>query len=165
MAVRTIYKTINLLAMVILVSCSFSGKSNDIKSSVLKLNVNLKNWEILPPEASDYAFANPISNSIITVNSLCGKYASTSLKHLTENLMGGINDIQTTNRQTLNFVAREALWSEMTGKTDGVPVYLVVQIVRKNDCIYDFILISSTDEIRKKDMIDFKQLLSTVSIP
>ena len=165
MALKTVYKLFFLIVLSMYASCSFSGKSSDVKSKVLKLSQNLKNWEELPPEASDYAFVNPATNSIITVNSLCGKYASTSLRHLTENLMGGIDDIQTTQRQTLNFVGREALWSEITGKTDGVPVYLIVQIVRKNECIYDFILISATEEVRTKDIVDFKKLLSTVSIP
>ncbi len=165
MALKTIYKIFCLIALAIFAACSFSGKSTDIKSSVLKISKNLKNWETLPPEASDYAFVNPATNSIITVNSLCGKYASTTLRHLTENLMGGIDHIQTTKRESLNFVGREALWSEITGKTDGVPVYLIVQIVRKNECIYDFILISATEEVRTKDIVDFKKLLSTVSIP
>jgi hypothetical protein len=165
MALKTFCRIFCLSALLAIVSCSFSGKSSDIKSSVLKVSEKLKNWEALPPEASDYAFANPTTNSIITVNSLCGKYASTTLRHLTENLMGGVDDIETTKRETLDYVGREALWSEITGKTDGVPVYLVVQIVRKNECIYDFILISATEEIRKIDIADFKKLLSTVSIP
>lgn len=101
----------------------------------------------------------------MTINSLCGKYDSTSLKQLTYNILGGLDEPKIESSQAVEYNNREALRSRATARIDGVEVFLTVKILRKNECLYDFILISTTAEAREKDTASFDQLLSSIQIP
>lgn len=130
----------------------------------MRINFLSSNWKPLTPDTADYAVQNPVTSSIITANSMCKKYDSTSLKHLTINIMSGVEEPETLHTQTLMFSGREALKTSIKGKLDGVITYMDIMTVRKNRCVYDFILISPSSQSFKKDQASFERFLKEVEI-
>lgn len=150
-----------MLLLLFQISCSSTSL---IKSKSYNLNFNNPEWERIEPDTSDYAFINNRTNSIIMVNSLCKKYESTSLKHLTSNILAGIDDIQIENRTKKKYFGRSALETHISGRFDGVRVYLSITTLSKNRCTYDFILISRTKKYRTADEEILKRILEKTII-
>lgn len=153
------------LMIALLFACSFgSDKGSDKKSSNYQLSFSSPKWTRMNPGTADHAFYHTKTHSIILLNTLCEKYESTSLQHLISNMLGGIDDIQIEKEETLSYSKRDSLRSFVTGKTDGIPIYLLIQTVRKNNCIYDFIMISQTSEKRQLNIEDFNNFLAKTKI-
>lgn len=158
----------NALAYTILLlglSCSFgSDNDSELKSQSYKLAFQSPQWKRINPGSADHAFQNTSSNSIILLNSLCHKYESTSLKHLISNMLGGLDQVSIIKEERMTYAKRDSLRRFVTGKTDGVPVYLIIQTVRKDSCIYDFILISADQDLQSSDIDDFDKFLEETNI-
>lgn len=155
------------LALVLSTSCSLlvgGSGSGDVKSENLRINFLSSNWRPITPDTADYAVQNPVSGSVITANSMCKKYDSTSLKHLTINILSGVESVEVLSTQTSAFRGRESLQTVIKGKLDGVTTYMDIVTVRKNRCVYDFILISPSRKTFERDQPSFKEFLSEVDI-
>ena len=130
------------------------------------LFVLLQSCSYLVPEPSighksdNYRF----SASIILINSLCNKYESTPLKYLLDNLLMGIKEVKIQGKETIQFAKREALKAKATGVLDGVKVHALIQTVRKNHCVYDFVFISHKIDQFERHKTDYLKLLKTVEI-
>lgn len=157
--------SISILLLILLAACSFTGKENLRKSERYTVNFDLEGWSSIAPKGADHAIISDQTKSILILNSLCGLYEATSLNHLTSNMMGGIENISIQDEQERKLVNRKSLRTYAAGEIDGVPISLIIETVRKNSCIYDFALISSTKEVRAKDEKSFNQLLSSFHIP
>ena len=55
---------------------------------------------------------------------------------------------------------REALRTHLLAKLDGVPREILLQILKKDDCVYDFGLITPTGGAFESALGDFDQLLA-----
>lgn len=157
--------SIIILLFTLIQSCSFTGKDELRKSDSYSLNFKSDGWSSMDPQDADYAFFSNTTKSILLLNSLCDLYEATSLNHLTSNMMGGIENIAIQSEEERKLVNRKSLRTYASGEIDGVPISLILETVRKDDCIYDFALISSTQEIRTKDEKSFNNLLTSFDIP
>jgi hypothetical protein len=146
-------------------ACSFTGSDGPRKSESYSLNFNEPNWESIGARNADSAFMSKETQSILIINSLCDVYEATSLNHLISNMIGGIENIVIQNEEEKKLANRKSLRTYATGEIDGFPISLMIETVRKDDCIYDFALISSSREIRSKDEQAFNHLLAGVNIP
>lgn len=91
---------------------------------------------------ADIAYENPDTGAIISLNSICRKYAKSSLETLTDNLVRGVGDRKMTARKQIKLDGEEALDSTFEGIVDGVSLQLRTVVMTKNDCTYDFIHVS-----------------------
>lgn len=158
-------QVLNLLFILFSLSCSLGGDgSNDKKSQTYKLDFTVPSWTRMSPGTADHAFYNQKTHSIILLNTLCEKYEATSLHHLISNMLGGVDDIDVEREEKVKFAKRDSLRSFVKGTTDGVSIFLVIQTLRKNRCIYDFVMISQTPDKREKDIEDFEKFLSNTKI-
>lgn len=149
-----------LLALLQLTSCSMiiakpEGESNK------SYNIQFKShgWEEINPDSSDFAFANKSSKSTILAQSYCKKYQASSLEVLSNNILNGINNLQTLEKKEVFTFGRQGIQSVASGFIDGVKVYLEMVNIQKDSCLYDFILISTSLENLKKDHNDFETFL------
>ena len=55
---------------------------------------------------------------------------------------------------------REALRTHLTAKLDGVPREIVLQILKKDECVYDFGLITPRGAAFESALPDFDQMVS-----
>ena len=91
---------------------------------------------------ADIAYENPDTGAIISLNSICRKYAKSSLETLTDNLVRGVGDRKMTARKEITLDGETALDSTFDGVVDGVFLQLRTVVMTKNDCTYDFIHVS-----------------------
>lgn len=106
---------------------------------------------------ADLAYENPQTGAIISLNSICRKYTSSTLEALTNNLVRGIEDRQILARMEKNIDGAEALDTSFEGLVDNVRLRLRTVVIKKNSCTYDFIFVAlpKKEEESKKNFEDF----------
>ncbi len=150
---------------VLLSSCSFVSNSESVEKSK-NLNLNFKNssWNKIDSDKADYALKHKESRSIMIINSLCKKYDRTTLEQLTENILAGLQESQVTNKKSLRLFDRESLRTKASGKLDGVTTHMLIEVVKKDRCIYDFVLITKNSKLDNALENDFIELLRSAQV-
>lgn len=102
-------------------------------------------WERLSVnDQNDLAFHNPDKEAVMHVDSLCDPSLDIPLTALRAHQMIGFTERDVISEQTVPMDGREALRTHFTAKLDGVPREIVMQILKKDGCVYDFALITPT---------------------
>lgn len=107
-----------------------------------------------PPPVSDVAFQSSKTASIISLNSMCrasGIRLERDLKTFTEQLFLGMTQITERTDENLSIENELALQTTLRGTLDGRDVRMRTIVLKKNNCIYDLMLVAqpstfSTDE-------------------
>jgi len=138
-----------ILFFILLYSCSSSEPTNYKKSGEiinnLKRNIP-KPWKEINAEASDYALENSQTKSIFILNSACRKYESSNLNTLTSSILSGIENLNVTERTNAFYQEREAAEVTASGALDGIQRHFKIITIHKNNCIYDYVLISTNQK-------------------
>lgn len=113
-----------------------------------------KDPETIETMRADLAYENPDSGAIISLNSLCRKYANASLEILTDNLVRGISGKKLKDRKSLTVDQAEAMDSVFLGQLDGVDLQIRTVVLKKDGCTYDFIHISTLKRMDQTDTFD-----------
>lgn len=148
-------------------SCGFfrgSEVARGHKSKSYQIDLTHPNWASIPAQESDFALLKNSTGSIILINSLCDRYAETSLKFLSQNLLSGIKSPKVLSRENSEFKGLESLKLHATGKMDDQSIELFALTARANSCVYDFILISSKSDHFSGDKEEFKKLIDTFTL-
>lgn len=96
-----------------------------------------------PP--GDFAFYNKDLGATIYADSSCGKkFDDSPLSVLSNHLTMGFTDVAEDSRIEGMLDERGSLERVFSAKLDGVPVRLVTTVVKKDICVFDLVLISST---------------------
>ena len=77
---------------------------------------------------------------------------------MTQHLLMGFTDRHLIKQEAEMLDGREALRSHYTARIDGVPVELLLVVMKKNGCIYDFTYVSPVGRFEEK-LPDFERLL------
>lgn len=100
-------------------------------------------WERLSvDDQNDLAWHNSTKEAVMHVDSKCDPSLDIPLTALRAHLMIGFTDRDVVSEETVPMDGREALRTHFTAKLDGVPREIVMQILKKNYCVYDFALIT-----------------------
>ena len=100
-------------------------------------------WVELPESAADRAWRNPNHNSIIYVKANCGNYfEDRTLNDSLLSLTRGLNTYPPISTEKIVISNREGLFQVQDSELDGVPLRLGILVLSKNNCLYDFLLIS-----------------------
>ena len=156
------------LILIIFSLTIFSSCSSLNDSSVYSKNKDMKNdlensipnpWERITSEGSDFAIQNKFSKSVFLVNSACRKNENSNLNSLTSAIFAGIENLKTISQNHINLYEREAVEEKVSGKVDGIETYLNVVTLQKNFCIYDYILISTSEAKLNADYNTYKNFI------
>ncbi len=115
-------------------------------------------WRRLSLRDNDIAWTLPGDGHSIAVNSTCQDYEDPPLPVLTRHLLVGFTDQQLLGQQTATLDGREALRSRYRAKLDGVPIELLVVVLKKNGCVYDFTYVSPLGRFEER-AADFERLI------
>jgi hypothetical protein len=85
------------------------------------------------------------------------------LQSLTQHLSIGFTDRATTSEREFMLDGRSALRTELTAALDGVPVRLVLVVIKKDACVYDFWWIAPPSVTDTRDFDRFVQGFRTLS--
>ena len=158
-------KHILLLTLFIVIS-SCSTDSGAYKKSPSVVNLVKSDvpapWVEMNAEGSDYALRNKKTKSIFLFNSACRKYEASSLSSLTSSILSGIDDLQIIKQETVYYQEREAAEVSASGKLDGVVRFFRIVTIQKNNCIYDYVLISTSPKNLEEDFVSSKFFLKRI---
>jgi hypothetical protein len=91
---------------------------------------------------NDLAWHSEAKGAVMHVDSDCDPGLDIPLTALRAHLMIGFTEREVIEEEVIPMDGREALRTHFTAKLDGVPRDILLQILKKNDCVYDFGLIT-----------------------
>ena len=129
-----------------------------------KPKVRYQIGELSPPwlgvslRDNDLAWNHKRDGHTIAVNSTCQGYEDVPLPILTRHLLVGFTNRELLGEQLTTLDGREALRSHYAAELDGVPIELLVVVMKKNGCIYDFTYVSPRHRF-EEHLADFERLV------
>jgi hypothetical protein len=109
---------------------------------------------------NDLAWHSDAKEAVMHVDTNCDPALDIPLKALRSHLLIGFTDRDVIDEEVVPMDGREALRTHLIAKLDGVPREIVLQILKKNDCVYDFGLITPPGEAFESALSDFDQMVS-----
>lgn len=101
-------------------------------------------WRPIEADNAWLAFRDSVHDLVISVNGRCGKDSDdVPLTALTQHLFMYFTERQIADQKPLMLDGREALRTDLAAKLDGVPRRFVVYVLKKDGCVYDFVLIAA----------------------
>lgn len=140
------------------------GPDKGIKSEVISVNFKQSGWSKIEADLADFAFKHTASKSILLVNSLCRKYDRTTLEQLTDNILAGLQQVEVLKQEERTLFGRASLRSEAQGKLDGVSTNMLIEVVKRDRCIYDIALITESKSIDSSLHAAFNKLLASIQL-
>lgn len=95
-------------------------------------------WDRVKLPQNDLAWYTPDTGHALSVNASCDQREDASLEVLTRHLLSGFTERQEVAHAAVVVDEREALRSHYQAKMDGVPVELMLVVLKKDRCVYDF---------------------------
>ena len=155
-----------LFLSLFLLYCSCSTDNGLYKKSPNVVNHLTKEipipWAEISTEESDYALQNQKTKSLFLFNSACRKYEASSLNALTSSMLSGLEDVNITDKKTVTYQERDAVEVMASGKLDGVLRFFKIVTIQKNNCIYDYILISTNQKNLDGDSASLTHFLQRI---
>lgn len=119
-------------------------------------------WVEISAEGSDYALSNKKSHSIFLFNSACRKYEMSNLSTLTSSILSGLEDLKIIYNKNVFYQQREAVEVMASGSLDGVVRFFKIVTIQKNNCIYDYILIATSEKNMELDSPSMDSFLKRI---
>jgi hypothetical protein len=99
-------------------------------------------WQQVSLSGNDLAFLSRSSGHSLAINATCEDTDDPTLPVLTRHLLMGFTARATVDETTVSLDGREGLRSHVTARLDGVPVELLLLVLKKDGCVYDFTYLS-----------------------
>ena len=109
---------------------------------------------------NDLAWYSEAKDAVMHVDSDCDPALDIPLTALRSHLLIGFTERDFLEEEVVDMDAREALRTRLTAKLDGVPREILLQILKKDDCVYDFALITPPGAAFEEALSDFEGLLA-----
>lgn len=106
-------------------------------------------------DQNDLAFDQGHLDAVVQVNSSCKPDLDIPLRALTRHLLIGFTDQKVLEERRIPMDAREALRTHVVAKLDGVPREMLLYVLKKDGCVYDFALIAPPGERFAKAQQDY----------
>ena len=141
LSVNRLCLTFLFLSSFALTHCSLIGGAGIKRAKNVSFSTP-ENWaETSSDGESDRAFKLK-SGSTVTLTSSCQAPRSSSLERLTKDLLLGARKIQYIKQEKFVVANTQALFSHVNTTVDEQPFQLLFVVLKKNDCIFDFSLVS-----------------------
>jgi hypothetical protein len=111
-------------------------------------------------QQNDLAWHNEAEGGVMHADSDCDPGLDIPLTALRSHLMIGFSEREVIEEEVIPMDGREALRTHFTAKLDGVPRDILLQILKKDDCVYDFGLITPPGPTFDEALVDFDAMLA-----
>lgn len=108
---------------------------------------------------NDLAWHNDDKGAVMHVDSDCDPALDIPLTALRSHLLIGFTGREIIEEDVVAMDGREALRTHLEAKLDGVPREILVQILKKDGCVYDFGLVTPPGGPFEESLSDFDALL------
>jgi hypothetical protein len=109
---------------------------------------------------NDLAWHHEAKGAVMHVDSDCDPGLDIPLTALRGHLMIGFTEREVVEEEVVPMDGREALRTHFTAKLDGVPRDILLQILKKDGCVYDFALITPTGPSFDDSLADFDAMVA-----
>jgi hypothetical protein len=116
-------------------------------------------WQLVRLEGNDVAYVSSNSPHSLAVNATCKDHDDPPLDVLTRHLVMGFTERLTVSQTRSTLDGREALRTQVSARLDGVPVELLLVVLKKDGCVYDFTYLSPAGRLDEQVTV-FDQLLA-----
>lgn len=96
--------------------------------------------------ANDLAWSQDDAGAVLQINGDCDPSLDIPLVALTNHLLVGFTEREIVEQTLVDIDGREALRTHVVAKLDGVPRELLLHVMKKNGCTYDFALVAPPGE-------------------
>lgn len=101
-------------------------------------------WRSIDADGALLAFRDDRAEATVALNGRCGLDGDdVPLEALTHHLFLHFTDLTLLKQERFELAGRAALRSELTGSLDGVRMHYLVVVLKKNGCVYDFMLVNA----------------------
>lgn len=111
-------------------------------------------------DQNDLAWHSAEKGGVMHVDSDCDPAFDIPLTALRNHLLIGFTQREIVEEEVVPMDGREALRTHVRAKLDGVPREILLQILKKDGCVYDFGLITPPGPSFEAARVDFEQLLA-----
>jgi hypothetical protein len=133
------------VAAVALVGCpsaaAFDGSVYRKDGVVFRVPPRPPEWRPIQVDAASLAFRDEAHEASVLVNGRCPA-DDAPLLALTNHLIMGTTEREILDQRTIPLDAREALFTRMHAKLDGVPMLYDIYVLKKDGCVYDFVYVA-----------------------
>lgn len=153
-----------LILLLLFASCSVTGPlREDRPASGFSFPEPLKGWKTLPlSEGAQRLYQHLNTGSVLSASSLCDRYATAPLSRLVRNPLAPLGAYKELESKKLRISDRDAEQLHVSGTLDGVKVEVVMIVLRKNECIFDFSL-QASPQIQNTVKDDFLKMVKGFS--
>lgn len=109
---------------------------------------------------NDLAYHDADLGAIVQVNATCDPDSDVPLTALTNHLLIGFTERDIREQRIVPMDGREALRTHVVARLDGVPRELLFVVMKKNDCVYDFALITPPGSPFTRAVADFDRFVA-----
>ncbi len=159
------------LALVLAMGCgggsSFAANVYRDPEATYRVGELGPDWERVAMQDNDLAWHNARIGAVAQVNASCDPYQDVPLSALTNHLLIGFTDREFRSSETVPLDEREALRSHVVARLDGVPRELLLYVLKKDQCTYDFSLIAPPGESYRAAEPEFERMVAgfTTEVP
>jgi hypothetical protein len=140
---------VNFLATLIGVALGFLGCRTGLSNGVFSKQ-GVRYGVGAPPPGfrkvgfadNDVAFERMPSGHSIAINSTCQGLDDAPLEVLRRHLLTGFTAVDMLEESTVPLDGRDSLRSHVRAELDGVPVEMMLVVLKKNGCVFDFTYLS-----------------------
>ena len=130
-----------------LLACSGPALRGDVYRDdglAFRLGEIPKSWRRLEVKNVRLAFRDDDAESTVLVNARCGSDSDdVPLLALTQHLFMMFTERETLEQKIVPMDGREAMHTVLRAKLDGVPKMFDAYVLKKDACVYDFVIIST----------------------
>jgi hypothetical protein len=145
----------------ILCGCSLLPSGPDLQRAAGYKFQPQPQWTATEKGESDRAYRLP-SGNIFSLTSSCNRHADAPLDVLTRHLLMGERNVDYLQQKKVTVDGTEALFSHIKSRFEKEPFYLMVVVLSKDSCIFDFTLLSPKT-IPAKDETQFWAAINSFS--
>ena len=103
-------------------------------------------WSTVGVSNNDLAWHHRDLGAVVQVNASCDPFSDVPLTSLTSHLLIGFTAREYASSDLVPLDGREALRSHVRAQLDGVPREILLYVLKKDECTYDFALIAPPGE-------------------
>jgi hypothetical protein len=117
-------------------------------------------WKSIQVEHATLAWRDETHGASILLDARCHERdGDVPLQALTAHLVMGTTERSITSQETVPFDGREAMKTRLRAKLDGVAMDYDLIVLKKDDCVYDFVYVSEPGP--EDGIADFERFVGT----
>lgn len=144
------------------IGCGAAGlKGREFDNGTVRYRIGRlqSEWKPISVDGSDLSWRNQRDDSLLQISSSCNPRHDIPLRALRGHLLIGFTEREISSEQLVSVDGREALRTELVAKLDGVVRSMTLFVLKKDMCVYDFVLISPSSQASERHRDWFAQFV------